>query len=218
MNENSFLCKKEAQKQHQIHEQLKFKHSLVADIFLIIIWCATIARRTPTPILTPTERIHCDKILLTDFNSFFISFHGFLCSVLTLIALSEIKIIFFCFKEIENCFTRAFDSVFLSINFVVVSNTHVTKIPRCQVHHYLLDFAVAEQLHFVQPIFEATSLLQHHCQLHLQNRRRFPPKSFNIEHYFWSPYKDLIKKKLSYLTSEQACNNFKQLQSTNLNI
>lgn len=70
---NLFMQKiKRRKKQHQNKRQLKFKNSLVADNFLIIIWCATIARRTPTPSLTPTERIH-DGIRF-DYNHILSSF------------------------------------------------------------------------------------------------------------------------------------------------
>lgn len=103
-----------------------FKDSLVADIFLIIIWCATIARRTPTPSLTPTERNRWDKREITNLMAPSMTFFFFQCfySILRLMHFQKSKLFgkSFFFHLIP----------FLDF-FLLFGNTHVTRIPR--VHH-----------------------------------------------------------------------------------
>lgn len=156
-------------KQHQ--NTSKFKDSLVADIFLIIIWCATMARRMPTPIFTPTERIYWDKILLSNI----------LCTTMfiwvsSLLHFQKSKLFsFYNFNDLEMIWFR-----FLDI-YWVKRETHVTTILpplfRQQLPRSLAAFELLPR--FAQPASWVTNLHRHRCLQRLQNHRRChcPPKN-----------------------------------------
>lgn len=154
-----------------------FRDSLVAEIFLIIIWCATIARSTPTPSLTPTERSrYRDKQKFWVTMSFCTKVFQ-LCFFETILHFQKSKLLFSS-QDIER-----FDSVFLSLLRLGRKETHVMTIlgPRVRRPLFLGSAAGAarrkrRQPRFVQPAASKVSLHQHRC-----------PRRFQSHHCHYHP-------------------------------